>query len=119
MAAPNLDTFKPQSADELLQGILGQLGAVVITDFAAFKKEIEGHLAVLAKKAWKTQLDLAQGALSQADADLALHTQELLLANILAESEFLTYVLAQDVRDGVFKVISAAIKNLTGVQLNF
>jgi hypothetical protein len=115
----DLATFKPDSAEEFFEGILANVLSVVKTSIQEIKKEISTHLQSVAKKAWLTQVGLRNGAISREHADIALHTQELALSNILLLSEFMTYELVQDVMDAVFSVISAAIKNLTGIELKF
>lgn len=119
MAAVDLSTFKPADAEELGDAILAQVGLVVTSSLKEFKAEIEPIVRSIAQKGFKTAELLAAGHISREDADLALHTQELALANVVLYSQFMTYVLAQDVRDAVFKVIVAAINNLTGVELAF
>lgn len=115
----DLANFRPNSAKDLLDEILAQLQSVLLDRFASFKKEMSVHLQSLAKKAWLTKVGLQNGTISQADADIGLHTQELAFNNIVLYSELLAYELAQAVLDTVFGVIVAAIKNLTGVELNF
>ncbi|MDZ4363074.1 hypothetical protein [Brevundimonas sp.] len=115
----DLSVFKPNDADELFDAIWTQITGVVIDDLQSFKKEIEPMLRSIATKAVRTAGMLAAGQISREDADLALHTQELALSSVLLYSAFMTYVLAQGVLDAVFTVISAAIKNLTGIELSF
>ena len=115
----DLTTFKPNTSDELLQGILGQVAGVVGADLNKFKDTCGAQLQSLATTAWNTQISLAKGEVTQADADIAMHTQELFLNNILLQADFMTYKLAQDALDAVFAVVVAAIKNLTGIPLKF
>ncbi|SIP94616.1 hypothetical protein SAMN05880590_101366 [Rhizobium sp. RU35A] len=115
----DLSTFKPKTADELFSGILANIVSVLKNNVEEIKKEISVHLQSLAKKAWLTQLGLAKGTITRENADIAIHTQELALSNVLLLVEFMTYELVQDVIDAAFSVVSAAIKNLTGIELKF
>ncbi|WP_081159365.1 hypothetical protein [Ensifer aridi] len=115
----DLATFKPESASDLLTGMLKQIASIVLGNFNEIKKELSVHLKSLAQKAWMTQVGLATGAISRENADVAIHTQELALSNVVLYSEFMVYDTAQKVLSAVFSVIGAAIKNLTGVELNF
>ena len=116
---PDLSDFRPKNANELFDKILEEIGAKVGGDFTSFQSEVKSHLKSVAQKAWKVKIGLEKGTISPPDADLALHTQELALNNILLYVELMPYVLAQDVLETVFAVIAAAIKNLTGVPLKF
>jgi hypothetical protein len=117
--APDLGTFKPNSPDELFQGILGEAISILGADWAKAEAELKSDLQLLAQRAFQTQTLLAGGRISVTEADRELHFQEVFLNSALAHFEFMAYVTAQNVLDGVFGVIQAAIKNWTGIDLNF
>jgi fructose-specific component phosphotransferase system IIB-like protein len=116
---PDLTTFKPNSSNELFQGILGQVIGILGADWAKAEAELKADLHLLAQRAFQTQSLLAGGKISVTEADRELHFQEVFLNSALAHFEFMAYVTAQNVLDGVFGVIRAAIKNWTGIELNF
>jgi len=119
MPAIDLATFKPQSAGELAQGIFGQLLEVLGNSWIEAKSEIGDDLDAYSSSVFRTIERLANGEISEKKADVLLHMQELFLNQILLNVEFWTYVVAQRALDAVAAVISAAVRNLTGFQLNF
>lgn len=121
MAGLDLTTFKPTSASQLGAGILTQLGTVLGTDLNQFKTTCGDQVAAVASAAWNLQTGLAAvpPTITQAQADVALHTQELALNNVILEANFMAYDLAQQALDTVLAVVTAAIRNLTGVALKF
>ena len=119
MSAIDLTTFAPNSAEELFDGVMSEVAKVLIDNFNKFKRDVAVYLKSVSQKVWDTQAKLASGVISAADADIAVQTQELALSNIVLYAPFMTYVTAQNVLDIVFKVIGAAVRNLTGIDLNF
>jgi hypothetical protein len=116
---PDLATFKPSNPDELFQGILGQVIGILGADWIKAEAELKLDLQLLARRAFQTETLLAGGKISVTEADRELHFQEVFLNSTLANFEFMAYVTAQNVLNGVFGVIQAAIKNWTGIDLNF
>ena len=119
MSAVDLTTFKPENARDLLDAIFGEVSSVVTSSFKSFKQEVGAILSSIAHKAMMVARLLADDQITLADADFALHTQEVALSSVLLYSQFITYAIAEDVRAAVFKVVVAAVKNLTGFSLNF
>ena len=115
----NLAEFKPNSAGELFDGVLSHVLPVLADNWERAQEDVEPALKSIAISAFNTQRRLKIGEINQDKADALLHIQELALSNTLLYAEFLTYVLRQEIVDAVFKVITAAIKNWTGVDLNF
>jgi hypothetical protein len=119
MPAIDLDSFSPGSASELLDGILSTAVSTALDQGAKLKATITADLKALSIAAFGTQARLATGEIDQSEADFLLHMQELNLNSILLKLQFLTYALAQAVLDAVFGLIRAAVRNLTGFDLNF
>ena len=117
MSELDLDTFKPESAKELADGIIVQLAFVLGTEWKKYKKEITQHVKVVAQRAFETRTLLAAGKITPSQADFELHGQEYYLNNIVLFSSFIPYVIAQKMMDVVFSVINAAIENWTGIDL--
>jgi hypothetical protein len=115
----DLTTFKPENAGDLLDAIFGEVATIVTSNFKSFKQEVSGIVTSIAHKAMMVARLLADGQISLADADFALHTQEVALSSVLLYSRFIAYDIAEDVRSAVFKVVVAAIRNLTGISFNF
>lgn len=115
----NLATFHPHSAEEFFDGLVTHVASTAVNAWNDAQQEIEPHLKLLSKRAFRTTQMLAAGQITQADADFIMHGQELYLSNVLIYSEFLTYWLAQQVLDAVFAVVKAAFKNVTGFDLDF
>ncbi len=119
MPAIDLESFHPANASELLDGMLANAMSTALDQGAKLKKAIEADLKALSMAAFRTQARLAAGEIDQSDADFLIHMQELNLNSILLKLQFLTYALAQAVLDAVFGLIRAAVRNLTGFDLNF
>lgn len=115
----DLNKFEPSNESDLLKGIFSEITVAVQASVADWKKEISVYIQSIAKKAWLTLIALRDGTITKENADLAIHTQELALNNVLLLSSFAPYDIAQKVLNAVFSTISAAIKNITGVQLQF
>ncbi len=115
----DLDTFKPESAEDFASAIVQVVVGEVKDLWNEAKDTLLSHITALATAVAKTQERLISGVFSEADADYAIHQQELYFNNILLLSEFLPYVLAQRILNGVFTLINAAIKNVTGIDLGF
>lgn len=113
----DLKTFKPGSADELLKGVLGHVAGLLQEKLKQFEKEMVTYLGDLTKASIALAKLINDGTYGARQADLALHSQELLVNNALLRAEFLTYDVAQSILETIFKVIGAAVKNLTGLQL--
>lgn len=118
-ATVDLTTFRPENAGDLLDAILGEVSTVVVSDFKSFKQEAGAILSSIAHKTMMVARLLAEDRITLADADFALHTQEVALSSVLLYSQFITYAIAEDVRAAVFKVVVAAVRNLTGFSLSF
>jgi hypothetical protein len=119
MPGLDLDTFKPQSAGELADGIIGELVGVLGQSWQQASSEVEADLEAYATACYRTLERLGKGQISQEKADVLLHMQELFLNNIFLNVEFWTYVIAQRALDAVVSVVRAAVKNVTGIPLNF
>lgn len=114
-----LETFRPGDAGELAGGIVSHLADLLGNRLQRFEQEFAGYVADLAKASMALALLVSDGSYDRRQVDIALHTQELLVSNALLRAEFLTYELAQSVLETIFKVVAAAIKNLTGLAIKF
>lgn len=119
MPRVNLETFKPNSAGELVEGIIGELAGVLGNSWTEARSEVEADIEAYAASSYRTLERLVEGQISQEKADLLLHMQELFLNQIFLNVEFWTYVIAQRALDAVTAVVTAAIRNWTGISLNF
>ena len=117
--AVDLDTFRPNSIGEFADGILGQVVGILGAKFDKFKTEMAGYMADLGKATLTTAKLLSDHTYTIKDADLAVHSQELFMNNVLLRAEFLAYELAQSILETIFKVVKAVIRNFTGVTLDF
>jgi hypothetical protein len=115
----DLTTFKPSSAGELAEGILGELVSVLGDSWREASAEVEGDVRACADASYHTLTRLANGEISQKKADALLHMQELFLNQIFLNVEFWGYVIAQRALDAVIGVVMAAVKNVTGFDLDF
>jgi hypothetical protein len=113
----DLSTFDPEDEDELLDGILTYTSETIGKDWKKIKDNVESYLGNVAYASFRTLRRLKEGSISQREADLLLHAQELALNQVLLYGELSSYVLAQKILDSVFVAISAAIKNKTGIDL--
>lgn len=118
-AAVSLDDFKPDTAKELAEGIFKYLALEIGKEWSSIRKQITQHVKAVSVRAMETKSLLAAGRITPAQADFELHGQEYYLNNIILLSTMIPYVLAQKVLNGIFKVINAAIKNWTGVDLMY
>lgn len=115
----DLDSFQPRSAGELFDGIVSHAVPIIGSMWSQARDELEIHFSTLAQNSFQTMKRLAEGRITREKADALLHMQELYLNNILLYSEFLVYDMAQAVLDAVFSVVKAAVRNWTGIMLNF
>ncbi|PKP80611.1 MAG: hypothetical protein CVT79_15140 [Alphaproteobacteria bacterium HGW-Alphaproteobacteria-18] len=114
-----LDDFKPETSKDLADGIFAYLALEIGKEWVSIKKEIAQHVRAVSIRATETRALLAAGKITAAQADFEMHGQEYYLNNIILFSTIIPYVLAQKVLNAVFKVINAAFKNWTGVDLMF
>jgi hypothetical protein len=115
----DLKTFKPNTPKDLFDAIVSHVVPVLGDQVQKGLKELRSHIQAVSIQSFRTAKDLAEGKITQHDADYLLNMQEAYLNNILRLAGFLPYVLAQAVLDTVIKVISAAVKNWTGIELKF
>ncbi|MBS0298276.1 MAG: hypothetical protein JSR45_18400 [Proteobacteria bacterium] len=113
----DLSTFNPANADQLLQMLEGQVSQVSAQWWKANSGAVSGYLKSLAEAAIQTQIALAAGKISQADATDAMNMQKAALQQTVQFTEYMTVVLAQQVFDTVFSVIGWVIYNKTGMNL--
>jgi hypothetical protein len=119
MPGIDLETFKPSSAGDLAEGVIGELVRVLGESWNEARLEVEEDVRACAEAGYRTLTRLQRGEISQKKADVLLHMQEVFLNQIFLNVEFWSYVIAQRALDAVVGVIKAAIRNVTGVDLNF
>jgi hypothetical protein len=117
MPTPDLSSFNPADADQLLAMIEGQVGQVSAKWWTANESAVSGYLKSLAEAAIQTQIALAANRISQQDATDAMAMQKAALQQTIQFTEYMTLALAQQVFDTVFTVIGWAIYNKTGMNL--
>ncbi|WP_025660680.1 hypothetical protein [Rhizobium sp. IBUN] len=110
--------FAPESAEELLEGLLSVAAATAKGQWTAIRDEMTYQLGFIAQKTAKVMAQLGE-TITVNSADLTLLLFELNLNSALAEFEFLLYVAAQKILNAVFDLVKTAVKNVTGVGLLF
>lgn len=112
----DLSTFNPSSFDDLLKAFLDEGGAAIggsIEDM----KVVPGHLKTLAEATLKTGKALAEGRISAQTAEELMRDRKETFIQLLEFEAFMGLVVAQKLTDAVFRVIGAAIRNRTGINL--
>lgn len=113
----DLTSFRPGSADELLDGIVSHLAPLIGAHWLGARREIGAHLRQIADKAQATRDRLLAGEISADDAAFLFEMQALNFANVVRLAQFSTFVVAQAVVDTVFAVVTAAVANVTGLPI--
>lgn len=111
--------FKPNSAGDLLDGLVSVAAETAKAAWDKIKQEITYQLNFIAQKTTKVMTQLVAGDVSQSEADFTLHLLELNLNSALVEFKFLAYAAAQKILSAVFGLLKTAIKNVTGISLAF
>ena len=112
----DLSTFNPASLDELFDALVAEGAAAVgrsLDDIAA----VPGHLRTLAEASLKTIEALAEGRISAETAAEILRDRKATLRQALEFEALMGLVVAQKLADAAFRVIGAAIRNRTGLDL--
>jgi hypothetical protein len=112
----DLSTFNPTSFDQLFNAFVEE-GSAAINGNVADIKAVPAHLKTLAKAALKTAQALAEGRIDKETAGDALQAQKDAFKQALEFEAFMALVVAQKLTDAVFRVIGAAIRNRTGINL--
>lgn len=110
-----LADFNASSVDELFDEIVQQVKGVAGKWYNSNKDVVSGYLKSLAEAAFQTQTSLKAGRIDKEVADQALRMQQSALRQTIRYTEFMTFVLAQQVVDAAFKVIATAVKNATNI----
>ncbi|MEM1361565.1 MAG: hypothetical protein AAGF94_07585 [Pseudomonadota bacterium] len=111
----SLSDFDASTVDELFDKIVEQVKGVASKWYNANRDVVEGYFKSLAQASFQTQVSLKSGRIDKEVADQALRMQQAALRQTIRYTEFMTFVLAQQVVDAAFKVIGTAVKNYTGV----
>lgn len=115
----DLETFKPESGKELYDALVEAALGVAGSEWKKINKEVRSNLNFISSQTIKTSLHLAQGKISQKEADLSFHMLEYNINSALLQVEFLQYVLAQKIRNAIMNVLRSVLRNYTGVDLDF
>jgi hypothetical protein len=116
---PDLATYKPESVDELLGDLLEVAAAEAAKTWKNIQADITDHLQFIAKMGIKTSAALLDKTITQREADHTFMLLRLNLNSALLHADILPYAVGQNVLNGVFGVLRAAVRNLTGIDLNF
>ena len=112
----DLATFNPQNLDELFHGLIEEGRAAVggaVDNVAA----VPAHLKTLAEATLKTAAALAEGRIDAETAKEIFEDRKATLKQALEFEAYMALVVAQKLTDAVFRVIGAAIRNRTGINL--
>jgi hypothetical protein len=83
------------------------------------KDDLTAHLTLIAQQTLSTKEKLIAGDITANEADHTFSLLQLNLNAVLLEAQTVPYIVGQKVLDGVFAVVTAVIKNYTGIALNF
>ncbi len=119
MAKIKLAEFKPKNAKELADAIVNDVSEIAGATVPKLATSLVPHIRSLSASTFQSATLFKQGKITQAELDRATLDQEAYLNSILLMALFSTYVLAQEVLNGVMALIVAAVKSWTGVELNF
>lgn len=114
----DLSTFDPKSVGSLAKAIEGEVSKMGETWWKSNAGAVEGYIHDLAQAATDTATSLAEGKMPQAEAEAILKMQKDAFETSIKFGEYMTLALAQDVVDEAGKLISAAIKNKTGISIS-
>jgi len=117
--ALDLTTFKPETVGQLFDGLVSEVSGILGTEWSSAEADVKTYLDNIAHAAFNTTAQLAAGRLTQDQAKMQFKLQELGLKQVLLYSQLLGAVAAQKVVNGVFAVIIAAVKNVTGIDINW
>jgi hypothetical protein len=112
----DLSTFKPASADELFKAILREGGQALGKPLENVQA-VAGHLRLLAEDSLKTAKALVEGRIDEQTAREAFEGRKQALLQLRAFVELQALQAAQRAADAIFRVIGAAIRNRTGIDL--
>lgn len=112
----DLSTFSPTSFDDLFKAFVDE-GSAAIGSSVKDIKSVPGHLQTLARASLNTVEALAERRIGKETAQEALEAQKDAFRQALEFEAFMALVVAQKLTDAVFRVIGAAIRNRTGIDL--
>jgi hypothetical protein len=115
--ATDLATFNPRNFGELAEVLEEQIGDIATDWWNENKVVVSARMRLLAKAAMKTTKALAEGRIDQETAEEALAMQRSALDDVITYSQFMSLVLAERVKDALFKVIGQVILNRTGLSI--
>ena len=113
----DLSTFNPQNAKELAEAITGEISTMGKKWWDTNKADVEGYVRSLAEASVQTGSALAEGRIKQDQARMIFQMQKTAYQNTLHYTKYMTLVLGQKVLDKTFEIISAVIRNKTGLNL--
>ena len=113
----DLSTFDPASVQDLIDKIEDDAGTALTQYWNVAKARIGENTRVLAETTVRVAKGLADGSLSEADADSILYVQEQLFNATLNSVRNMPYVAAQKGLNAIFKVVGWVVFNRTGINL--
>lgn len=113
----DLSTFKPSSVKDLVDAITGQISQMGEDWWKKNSSAVEGYVKSLAQAAKDTATSLAEGTIPKEEAEAILKMQKEAFETSIKFGEYMTLALAQNVVDEAMKIVGAAIKNITGIDL--
>ena len=112
----DLATFNPASADDLFEAIVEEGGRALGRPLENVQA-VSGHLRQLAEDSLKTARALAEGRIDAETARDAFEGRRQALLQLGEFVELQALQAAQRAADAIFRVIGAAIRNRTGINL--
>ena len=112
----DLATFNPATAEELFRALVREGGEALGRPLDNVQA-VAGHLHQLAEDSLKTARALVEGRIDEQTAREAFAARKRLLLQIGEFVELQALQAAQRAADAIFRVIGAAIRNRTGIDL--
>lgn len=110
-----LSTFNPQTVDDLVAAISGDVAGIGGRWWSENSQIIPGYFRSLAEATLQTQEALAAGIINEESADRALRMQQAAFRQTINFMKYMTLVLSQKIVDAVFTLVGWAVFNRTGI----
>lgn len=114
----DLSGFKPDKAGELFRKIASVGSAAAGEIWENVKDEVQSQLELISRISLQVAESLAKGEVTEQQAKHTLHLLELNLQATMLLIEILPFTIAEAILNAIFKVVSAVVKNHTGVDID-